>query len=198
LHTEQSKRQAPHAQICAPSRPVSATGSSPRWQSRLRLVALAAVLSGGCASTPRGASDANLALAKSSAPSGFASFERRCASCHGDRGQSVSRAPRIMGDGALPTYPAERDVNADPAAGDPELLKLHAQTRPAGAPWRDPFRTAQDLYRYVSQNMPLPADKAGSLSAEEYWAIVNFMLVAHGVQIPAGGVTRDNASSVRL
>lgn len=157
-----------------------------------------ALLGSACASTPRGASDANLARAKSSAPNGFVWFEQSCAGCHGDRGQSVSRAPRILGEGALPEYPPEHDVNADPAAGDPELLKLHAQTRPAGAPWRDPFHTAQDLYGYVSRNMPLPADKAGSLSPEQYWAIINFMLVAHGVQVPAEGVTRDNAASVKL
>ena len=72
-----------------------------------------------------------------------------------------------MGDGALPELPPERDVNSDPAAGDPELLRLRAQTRPAGAPWRDPFRTASDLYGYVSKNMPLPAQKVGSLSPEQ-------------------------------
>jgi mono/diheme cytochrome c family protein len=159
---------------------------------------LAALLATACASTPRGATDANLARAKSSASNGFALFEQNCASCHGDRGQSVSRAPRVMGEGALPEYPPEHNVNADPAAGDPELLRLRAQTRPAGAPWRDPFHTAQDLYHYVSTNMPLPADKVGKLSSEQYWAIINFMLVAHGVQVPAAGVTRDNANSVRL
>jgi hypothetical protein len=103
-----------------------------------------------------------------------------------------------MGAGALPEYPRERNLNADPAAGDPELLRLQAQTRPAGAPWRDPFRTAQDLYGYVSKKMPLPAKQAGSLSAEEYWAIINFMLLGHGVEVPPEGVTAGNASSVKL
>jgi hypothetical protein len=103
-----------------------------------------------------------------------------------------------MGVGALPEFPQEQNINADPAAGDPELLRLRAQTRPAGAPWRDPFRTAQDLYHYVSKNMPLPAGKAGSLSSEQYWAIINFMLLAHGVRVPPEGVTAENASSVKL
>jgi hypothetical protein len=45
-------------------------------------------------------------------------------------------------------------------------LRHHApwrqrQTRPAGAPWRDPFRTLQDLCGYVSKHMPLPARAAG-------------------------------------
>ncbi len=151
-----------------------------------------------CGSTQYGATQANLALARSSSPQGAALYENSCAGCHGARGESVTRAPRVMGPGALPEYPPQRDVNADPAAGDPELLKLRAQTRPAGAPWRDPFRTAQDLYGYVSANMPLPADKVGSLSADQYWLIINYMLVAHGVQVPPEGVTASNASTVKL
>ena len=161
------------------------------------LIAIAAV-EVACASAPRGASDANLAKARSGAPDGAASFARNCAQCHGERGESAGRAPRIMGEGALPELPQEANANADPAAGDPELLRLRAQTRPAGAPSRDPFRTADDVYGFVSKNMPLPVAKAGSLSAEEYWAIINFMLLGHGVQVPPGGVTAANASSVKL
>jgi mono/diheme cytochrome c family protein len=156
------------------------------------------VLLAACAGVQRGATPENLSKAESAAPNGSALYKRHCASCHGERGESVGRAPRILGPGALPELPAERNVNADPAAGDPELLRLRAQTRPAGAPWRDPFRTADDLYRFVSKNMPLPVDKAGSLPPAEYWAIVNYMLVAHGVAVPAGGVNAENASSVRL
>jgi mono/diheme cytochrome c family protein len=151
-----------------------------------------------CASTPHGATDANMATALSGAPYGASAFQRNCAGCHGERGESVGRAPRILGEGALPVFPREHDINADPAAGDPELLRLREQTRPEGAPWRDPFRTAQDLYNYVSKNMPRPANKAGSLSAEEYWAIINFMLLAHGVHVPPEGVTASNAGSVKL
>ena len=139
-----------------------------------------------------------MAKAETTAADGYALFQAQCAGCHGQRGESVGRAPRILGRGALPEYPPERNINADPAAGDPELLRLRAQTRPAGAPWRDPFRNAEDLYRYVSTNMPRPPEKAGSLKPEEYWAIINFMMVAHGVQVPPGGVNAQNASSVKL
>jgi hypothetical protein len=166
------------------------------WKTWTLLATLAA--QAACASVPRGASDGNLAKAQSGAPEGAASFARSCAQCHGERGESTGGAPRIMGEGALPELPQEANANADPAAGDPELLRLRAQTRPAGAPSRDPFRTADDVYRYVSKSMPLPADKAGSLSAEEYWAIINFMLLGHGVQIPPEGVTEANASAVKL
>ena len=160
--------------------------------------AAAVGLVAACASTPHGATDVNMAKARSGSPNGSSLFQRNCAGCHGERGQSVSAAPRIMGEGALPEYPQEHDINSDPAAGDAELLRLRAQTRPQGAPWRDPFRTAQDLYSYVSKNMPLPVEKAGSLSAEQYWTIINFMLLAHGVRVPPEGVTAQNASSVKL
>jgi mono/diheme cytochrome c family protein len=151
-----------------------------------------------CASTPYGATDANLAKARSAKSDGAALFSQRCAGCHGERGESTTSAPRILGEGALPEYPRARNVNADPASGDPEALKMQAQSRPAGAPWRDPFRTAQDLHNFVSKNMP-PSPKAReSISDEDYWAIINFMLLAHGVPVPPEGVSANNASSVKL
>lgn len=160
--------------------------------------AIAIALVAACAATPRGATEANFARAKSSVPNGAAAFARECASCHGARGENVTNTPQILGEGALPEYPRARNVNADPAAGDPESLKLEAQSRPPGAPWRDPFRTALDLHNYVSKHMPLPKERAGSLSPEDYWAILNFMLIAHGVQLPPEGVTESNASAVKL
>ena len=158
----------------------------------------ALALGAACATMPHGATDANMALARSSKADGWALFKDHCASCHGERGESISNAPRIMGQGALPELPREHDMNSDMASGDPELLRLRARTRPAGAPWRDPFRTAQDLFGYVSKTMPMPADIAGSLSAEQYWAIINFMVIAHGVQVPSEGINAGNASSVKL
>jgi len=160
--------------------------------------AIACALVTACASTPRGATEANFARAKSGAPAGATLFARECAGCHGARGEVVNSTPQILGEGALPEYPRARDLNASPAAGDPESLKLEAQSRPPGAPWRDPFRTARDLHNYVSQHMPLPKDRAGSLPPDDYWAILNFMLLAHGVQLPPEGVTAQNAAAVKL
>lgn len=173
------------------------------WRGRLpmgsRCAFVAALTLGvACATMPHGASEANLARARGGAAEGSALFQEHCAGCHGERGEGVGNAPRVLGQGALPEYPRERNINADPASGDPELLRLKALTRPAGAPWRDPFRTGQDLYRYVSKHMPLPARDAGSLAAEQYWAVINFMALAHGVDLPPEGINAGNASSVRL
>ena len=46
--------------------------------------------------------------------------------------------------------------------------------------------------------MPPSEERRAALSAEDYWAIVNFMLLAHGVQLPPEGVTEKNAASVKL
>ncbi len=159
---------------------------------------ITAAIAGACAATQYGATDANLARAKSASSAGATLFAEQCAGCHGARGESGTSAPRILGEGALPEYPRARNANADPASGDPETLRLQAQSRPAGAPWRDPFRTAKDLYTFVSKNMPPSEDKRSSLSTEDYFAIVSFMLVAHGVEVPPEGVTDKNAGSVKL
>ena len=151
-----------------------------------------------CASAPRGATEANFGRARNQAPEGATLFSEQCASCHGERGESVSAAPNVLGPDALPEYPRERNITTDPAAGDPAALRLEARSRPLGAPWRDPFRTAQDLFNYVSKHMPLPEKRAGSLSPEAYWSIVNFMLLAHGVAVPAEGVSPANAATVKL
>jgi mono/diheme cytochrome c family protein len=172
----------------------------PYWSNLVTAAGLLATLelAGACAGRQRGAMPENLAKAQSAIPNGLALFKSHCAGCHGQRGEGLGGAPRILGPGALPKYPAEQNLNADPAAGDPELLRLRAQTRPAGAPSRDPFSSAEDLYSYVSKNMPRDPEKPGSLQPEEYWAIINFMLIAHGIDVPPGGVSAQNASSVKL
>jgi len=159
---------------------------------------IAAGVAAACATTQYGATEANLATAKSSAPQGASLFAEQCVRCHGERGERSARVPRILGPGALPEYPRARNPNTDPALSDPALVQLQGQSRPEGAPWRDPFRSAQDLYNYISQHMPELTEGDSTLTADEYWAIVNFMLRAHGVPLPESGVTPANASSVKL
>jgi len=84
----------------------------------------------------------------------------------------------------------------NPAFTDPTELKLREETRPAGAPKREPFNTAEDVYNYISKRMPQKA--AGSLKPEEYWSILNFMLMAHGVAVPNGGINASNANAVTI
>jgi mono/diheme cytochrome c family protein len=150
----------------------------------------------GCAATPAGATDASLAKARSEAATGATLYAQECAKCHGDRGEGRAGAPPIIGTGALPVYP--RDEATGPATTDPVQLQMQSQTRPPGMSSRDPFRNAQDLYKYVSTHMPQPQERAGSLKPDEYWAIITFILIAHGSKVPAGGVTAANASTISM
>lgn len=151
-----------------------------------------------CGASHLGASEANLVQAKAAAAEGGEVFSAHCAGCHGERGEGTERGPAVIGAGALPTYPGDHNRATNSAFSDPQALEEEARARPAGAPSRDPFRTAADLHRYVSQEMPLPRKRAGSLAAAEYWSVVSFMLVAHGVAVPEGGVDAANATAVPL
>jgi len=100
-----------------------------------------------------------------------------------------------MGATALPLYERDPSTISDPAMQDP-AEQLRQKSLPPGADARGAFKTAADLFKYVSREMPLPKSKAGSLSPEEYWAVVNFILLGHGSSVPAGGVNEGNAASV--
>ena len=163
------------------------------WCIALGTLGAAAVIA--CTASQRGATEANLATANSKAADGGKLFEQKCASCHGQRGEGIT-APAIIGYGALPEYPRESSLSNNPALNDPSELKLRESARPAGAPKREPFKNAQDVYSYISQRMPLR--EAGSLKPEEYWAILNFVLVANGTSVPDGGISSSNASTVSI
>lgn len=151
-----------------------------------------------CSATPLGASEPNLANAQKKAGPGGDLFDKECAACHGKRGEGLTNAPAIIGASALPEYPRDKSLSTNPALSNNAQQQAQDNTRPPGAPSRDPFRTAQDLFNYTSTKMPLPKSRAGTLKPEEYWAIVNFMLLAHGSAVPDGGINASNAASVQI
>ena len=89
---------------------------------------------------------------------GQALYASYCASCHGDAGQGDG-APRVVGldKGALPL---------EPKAGSHRTAK---------------FTTVADVAGYVVENMP--PKKGGSLSQDEYLAILAFDLHANGINL---------------
>jgi len=159
----------------------------------LCLISLAAA---ACASTPPGASDANFAKAKKENAPGAELFEKECAGCHGKKGEGMASNPGIMGPGALPLYKRDPATSTNPALQQQAQYRSNEQTM--GDDPRKEFRTALDLFNYVSTQMPLPKSKAGSLTPDQYWQIINFMLVSHGMNVPQGGVNASNAASVDL
>jgi cytochrome c len=140
-----------------------------------------------------GASDANLASAKARAAPGASTFASRCASCHGERGEGKGYSPAILGPTDLPVYP--RDNATAPLTTDPVQLQLQSQQRPPGVPSRSPFRNARDLFNYLTQHRP---SELKELSQTDLWPLVTFMLLAHGSQVPPGGVTAENADRVEM
>jgi hypothetical protein len=76
------------------------------------------------------------------------------------------------------------------------LLQIEAQSRPAGAAWRDTFHNAQDVYTFISTHMP--KTQVGELSESDGWALVTFLFAAQGATVPAGGVGPANASSILI
>ncbi|HEX6764679.1 MAG TPA: cytochrome c [Polyangiaceae bacterium] len=150
-----------------------------------------------CSVTPLGATEPNLASAHQKAAPGAAVYRQQCASCHGERGEGLAQAPAIMGSGALALYERDPATSTNPAMQDP-AERLRTQNLPPGADVRGAFRTAQDVFTYVSREMPLPRSKAGTLKPEEYWAVVNYILVGHGVRVPEGGVNASNAANVPI
>jgi hypothetical protein len=158
------------------------------------LAALGLFLLLGCAATPLGATPGDMARGRSQTAAGAEVFANECARCHGVRGEGLAGSPAILGPGALPVYPRDNASAGSFSMSDPDELQIQQQTRPAGAPWRDPFRNAELLYGFVSNH--LPKSRARALNQEHYWAVVNFMLAVQGSKLPPEGVTATNASTI--
>jgi mono/diheme cytochrome c family protein len=150
-----------------------------------------------CTVTPLGATDTGITQARAKTPPGADAFDRNCASCHGRRGEGLTTAPAIIGTGALPKYPRDDTSSSSPAFATNANVQQDT-TRVPGQSKRGPFVTAQDVFDYVSTRMPMPKSSAGTLKPEEYWAIVNYMLIAHGVVVPTEGVTQANAKTIDI
>jgi cytochrome c len=132
--------------------------------------------------------------ARDQAAQGGAVFSNECAKCHGQRGEGLAGATAILGPGALPEFPRSSGSASDPTLLDPQLIQLQAQSRPAGAAWRDPFRNAQDLYNFTAKH--LPKNRAEELKDNDYWAVVGFVLAAQGVSLPPRGIGPANAATI--
>jgi len=81
-----------------------------------------------------------------------------CSSCHGKGGEGTPDAPAVVGASAL---------SLDPPSG--------AKVR------KTQFVTVADVANFVVHNMP--GDAPGSLSEEEYFAILAFDLHANGIDL---------------
>ncbi|MBL9016198.1 MAG: cytochrome c [Myxococcales bacterium] len=101
-------------------------------------------------------------------------YAKACASCHGDKGEGNPKNPAVVGDGALPenvTFPK---------------AKLRKGVT---------FQTAKDVFDFIKKNMPL--DKKGSLSDDEYLAVLAWDLNENKVVLDAK-LTAANLATIKL
>lgn len=98
-------------------------------------------------------------------------YGQHCAGCHGDNGEGGDDAPPLAGQGALPR---------DPRPGSDRTTS---------------FGSAADVFALVREQMP-PMDP-GSLSDEECWALMVYVLKQASIPAPAE-LGPTNAASVTL
>ena len=99
-------------------------------------------------------------------------YAENCASCHGSGGEGTAKVPAVVGKAALPL---------DAPAGHKRNAKFH---------------TAADIFAWVKANMP--PDKPGSLTDEQYAAILAFDLKANGVDMTGKKLDATTAPSFVL
>jgi cytochrome c len=106
-------------------------------------------------------------------------FRRQCVRCHGADGQGKDdawrglRAPELIGRGVLPAEP-----------------RAYQQIR------RREFRTAEDVFWFVSASMP--ADQPASLEPEEYWSVIAYILRSNGQQADGNPLSEETAATTTL
>lgn len=140
---------------------------------RFMTIAMISMMGLGCGGGEAAAPAARQpAAAPDQVARGGALYGENCASCHGDGGQGTAGAPAVVGASALPLV------------------------APAGAKRDVEFRTAGDVLRWV--RVAMPGDAPGSLSPDEYAAILAFALKANGVDVSGADVTESWADGVVL
>lgn len=100
-------------------------------------------------------------------------YGQSCASCHGNGGEGGKDTPAVVGKSALPL--------------DPPPIARHRKTQ---------FHTGADVFAFVKATMP--ANAPGSLTDEEYAAILAFDLKANGVDMTGKHVDTASAASFVL
>ena len=104
-------------------------------------------------------------------------FAAKCASCHGDKGQGIPPAPRLVG--------------RDPREGFPFALQEKA-VKTIGNYW--PYATT--LYDYMRRTMPQTAP--GSLLPDELYALTAFLLAQNEIVASDAAMSRTTLPQVRM
>jgi mono/diheme cytochrome c family protein len=133
-----------------------------------------------CAATALAAACGGTARAPSGPPAtpeeqvarGQKEYTEHCAKCHGAAGEGTDKGPPVVGPSALP---------AEPRPGQKRKVT---------------FRTALDVAQFVKKAMP--GDDPGSLSDDEYFAILAFDLKANGIDVSGKKIDAASAETIVL
>lgn len=127
------------------------------------------------------------------ADAGAVVYYYRCMACHGDRGQGLTAQWRAQWDVEHQDCSRSTCHGARPP---PEGFTFPKNFAPAlvGANALSRFENAQQLFDFIRARMPYQAP--GSLTADESWQLVAFLLKRRGVEIAR--VDETNARQVPL
>jgi mono/diheme cytochrome c family protein len=144
---------------------------------RLTITASSFALAFVACTSPTGTADASFKPASftEQVSHGQELYGMHCAKCHGDSGEGGDEAPRVVDlkKGALPL--------------DPPADRKARKTR---------FVTVANVADFVVANMP--PKKAGTLTTEQYLAILAFDLKANGIDLGRDKLTLEKAASLTI
>jgi len=100
-------------------------------------------------------------------------YVANCAKCHGPAGRGDDHTPALAGDHALPLKPGPKS-------------KIRTND----------FVTAQDVFAFMKTNMP--KDNPGSLSDDQYYAVLAFDLKINGLDLKGAKVDPTTVATIRL
>lgn len=122
---------------------------------------------------------AGLPAGSGTASAGRAVYADHCASCHGAEGEGTPRGARLVGRIANDAFP----FGAESSGDEPKTI---------GSYW--PYATT--IYDYTNRAMPF--DRPGSLSADEVYAVVAWMLWKNRIISEDQRMDRTSLPAVRM
>lgn len=104
-------------------------------------------------------------------------YAQKCALCHGEKGEGKEKNPRLVGRDPAPGFVFASDYKAPKTIGNY---------------W--PYATT--LYDYIRRTMPFNAP--GSLSADETYAVVAWLLAENGIITPTRSIDAKTLADVKM
>ena len=120
---------------------------------------------------------AGLPAGQGTAVVGATVYAQKCALCHGEKGEGKEKNPRLVGRDPAPGFVFASDFKAPKTVGNY---------------W--PYATT--LYDYIRRTMPFNAP--GSLSADETYAVVAWMLAENGIITSTRTIDAKTLADVKM